>query len=123
SLLFVGKLLLRVRRRHPLALVGGENASDERTSFQIARDDGDGVGFEPLEGFVALVEPQAGLSLLRIRTVAGKALVGQDRTDITAIVELVVGNCARQKRDRDCATEKIAQATHRLAPENTCPLS
>ncbi len=71
--------LVRVRRRHELVLVRGDDAFDERADLGLARDErflGQGV----LTG----VEPELGFPVRLILTVTTEAVVGEDGEDVPA---------------------------------------
>jgi hypothetical protein len=95
-LLTLGELLVRIRRRHEVVFVIGEDAGDELAFAGFAGNEGFG-----LHGLVSEVEPQIGLTMLRIVAVAVEAVVAQNGPHIA--VELDFGRHGRfggEKRDR-----------------------
>ena len=71
-----GQLFVRLRGRHDLILILLIDAGPQFALLQVAGNDGpDTVAIG--QGPFALVEPQLGLALLRILTMAGKAIVGE----------------------------------------------
>jgi hypothetical protein len=75
---------IRFGRRHQLTGMGGADAADQLAPGRIARYDGvlTGILRELGQGRFRQVEPQAGLLLFFIRTMAGETLVGQDGLDV-----------------------------------------
>ena len=91
------ELLARAGRRHPLFGIGTGDALVENAGRQIAgHDRADTVHAALGAGFD--VEPQIGLPLRRVGTVALKAVVGQERANVAIELHRLVGArsaCAR----------------------------
>ena len=83
-LLYRRELLVDRWRRHHFVFIGGEDAVDHLALVRLAGRDG-----PRLDGHLAPVETQAGLSRGTIRPVAGKAVLGQDRPDFPIEVQLL----------------------------------
>ena len=76
------KWLIRFGRRHQQLFLRRRQAFDQRAVFGIARFD------DPqFDRALALVEPQASLSRLAIRAVASEAVLRQDRSNISVVLE------------------------------------
>ena len=71
--------LVRVRRRHQLVLVGGDDAFDERADLGLAGDERF-LG----QGGLAEVEAQLALAVRLILAVAAEAVVREDGQDVPA---------------------------------------
>ena len=86
-----------IGRRHADRGVRGSHAPDEFAPLRIARHDGEAAlgEFDPGAGFG--VEAQFGLPLGGIRTVAGKALIGENRADIAIEFDLLAAERSRGK--------------------------
>ena len=74
--------LAAFRRRHHVVFVLRGNARDQFALFRVAGHDGQVARFKRLERVVFPVESEFGFALLLIRTMAGKALVGENRPDV-----------------------------------------
>ncbi len=79
--LVVAELLVKIGRRHHFILVVREDALPGLAGSGVFRHDGR-VSAEISECPVARIKPQIGLPFLRVKTVAGKAGVGEDRPDV-----------------------------------------
>jgi len=71
--------LVRVRRRHDLVLVRGDDAFDERADLRLARDE----GFLRQGGFPH-VQAELGLAVRLVLPVAAEAVVREDGQDVPA---------------------------------------
>ena len=86
-----------IGRRHADRGVGGSDAPDEFAPLRIARHDGEAALGEFDAGAGFRVEAQFGFPLGGIRTVAGKALIGEDRADIAIEFDLLAAERSRGK--------------------------
>jgi len=82
-LLPAGQLLVRLRRRHLLVVIGAEDSFHQRTIPGFSRDEGPG-----LDRVSSHVKPHVGLATALVRTVAQKAVVGQNRPYISIELDL-----------------------------------
>ena len=98
--LLARELLLRIGRRHPLALIGRQDPRDQRAGLRLARHDRHLARFGRLQRLVANIQSQAGLPLLRIRSVTAEAVVRQDRPNVAAKVDGAVGRGGVKGHDR-----------------------
>ena len=80
--------LVVLRRRHHVVLVLRGDAADQLALFQRPRHHRDLAGLPLAKRRVLHVEPQLGLALVRVRAVAGEAVLGKDRTDVAVEIEL-----------------------------------
>ena len=85
-LLRAGEFLVRVRRRHEVIGVLGEDAFDELARVRLAGDESLGG-----DGGLAHIEAELGLALLLVRAVAVKAVVGKNRPDVAVVIDLLGG--------------------------------
>jgi hypothetical protein len=117
GLLTLGELLVRVRRRHEVVFVIGEDAGDEFAVAYFAGNEGFG-----LYGLVAEVEAEIGLAMLRVVAVAVEAVVAQNGPDIA--VKLDLGRNGRfggvqadgSEGEEECALEHGGCSRGRTAP-------
>ena len=81
--LFVGEPAdLGFRRRHYGIGIGGDDSCDEFARGDILRHDRPGAAVEFTRSPLGDVEPQTRLPVAAVGTVAGKAVVGEDRPDV-----------------------------------------
>ena len=88
---------MRLRRRHELVLIRGDDALDEFADVGLAGDEGF-LG----QGGVAHVEPQLALAVRFILTVATEAVVRKDRQYVAAEAHrLRRGNGEGEREERE----------------------
>ena len=80
--------LVLLRRRHDVVFVGRGDAADQLALFQRTRHHRDFTRLRLAKRHVLHVEPQFALALVRVRPVAGVAVLGKDRTDVAVEIEL-----------------------------------
>ena len=93
--------LVGFRRGHPVVLVGRREPADQLALGRSAGDDGDLPGLRGLQGRVAQVETEAALDLGRVRSVAGEAVVRQQRLHVVVEIHLAHGRGAEVRRQRE----------------------
>ena len=79
-------VLCERRRRHHVIGIGAVIRLTSSLSAGLPGDDR-----AHLDGGFAAVEPQVGLAQSAIRTVAGEAILGQDRPDVAVVADRAVG--------------------------------
>ena len=95
-----GELLAGFRRRHQFVGILGRNALEELALAALARHDHRILGSE---GPLLEVEPQVGLARVRIRPMAGEAVLRQDRQDVAPEIDWLLG---RREPCRECQQAK-----------------
>ncbi len=118
QLLLLGReRLLRMRRRHDHAGIGGVDPDDHFTGRRVAGHDRPHPAREPAGCLLGRVEPQA--RLLLSRPVAGVAVFGKDRPDVAVEPKRRLGGCGRAPRDHpedrrhdDTRSNPVADALH-----------
>ena len=102
--------LVLLGRRHHVVGVRRFDALDQFALLRLARQD-DEVSLAVALGVLFVVEPQFSFAAFLIRSVAGDAVLGKDRTDLTAEVDRF-GRADGAEQD---AKEKGGRAGHRGA--------
>jgi len=108
-----GEVLVRLRRRHAVLLVGGDQPGDELAVIRLTRDD-DGVAAAIQRGVRGVVEPQPPLAVVRVLPVAVEAVLRQDRTDVAVELQL---RRRRRGEGGGGSAKTHAQASSRAASE------
>ena len=83
-LLRTRELLVRVRRRHQVVGVFGEDALHQLALVGLAGNEG-----LLRDGVLAHIEAELGLALLLVGAVAEEAVVGKDRADVAVVIHLL----------------------------------
>ena len=126
------ELLVRLRRRHDLVGISGEDPRDERALGGLARHDRAGG-----DRVIPQVEPEIGLTMAGVGAVARETVVGEERPDVAVKRDLLCrvrpGDRGQRgdeqpcwkKQQRDCTRSHTPRAAgkavhHRITPlENT----
>ena len=90
-----GHLLLRVRGRHSLVLVIGDEPGVDFTLRRIAWHHRELARLDFGKQAVLDVQTHIGLAILLVQTVAGETLFGEQRSDLTTKIHRVVGQSHR----------------------------
>ena len=102
------------RRRHALVVRRRAMRAISLLSLALAGNDGESARFQLPEGVFLAVEPQAGLSLAGVGTVAGIAMIRKDRADVAVVVDGGRrGAASAAQRLADIATCRAPLATRR----------
>ena len=95
---------MRLRRRHDLVAVFRGDTPPELTLIRSSGLDGGGIISDAIGSRLSLgaLEPQLRLALARIRPVAGKAPIGEDRPDVPVEGQLLGEGirCAQEYKRR-----------------------
>ena len=89
---------MRVRRRHQVVFVLGEDAADKFAVFDVAGFYDSHPVFEFLQRAVALIETQLGFARSGVRPVTAEATIREQRTNLE--IEIHRRNLRRRRRDR-----------------------
>ena len=103
--------LLRLRRRHHLVRIMGENALEQLAGVGFARVDC-GVASQVRQGALAKIEAQLALAILFIRPVAGEAVVGKNRPDVLVEADAFGQRGRRADSQRGQQNESKVAAKH-----------
>src|SRR3954469_9228862 len=68
--------------RHFFILIRGDEHLDQPALLQITGDHREGAGLELARGLLASIQAQPSLALVLVRTMTGKAFIGEDRADV-----------------------------------------
>ena len=93
-LLALGKGLVGRRGWHHLVFIGAEDAFDDRALFGFTRHDRLFV-----QSGLADIEPQFSSPFAFVLTMASKAVVIKDRTDVPVVLNHPVGGLGRRRND------------------------
>ncbi len=85
--LLCGQRFVMLRRRHPLGGIVRSDATDDFALVRLAGHDRRDTRIAAFQGTFSQVEPQAPLALGLIHTVTLRAMLRQDRLDITLITD------------------------------------
>ena len=127
-LLGLRKLLVEVGRGHDRVGIGSDDSRDQGAGGGVARDDGPLPALEGRKGRGAVVEPQA--SLLLPGPVAGEAVLGEERPDVTVEADRFLGGrphrrpkrrleetCGEEEREAGGRAGKPGTAEHGITHE------
>ena len=95
--------------------IAGSDAFNERTRGHVARNDCRISRFQPGNGSLRFVEPQAGLELILVGTVTEETVVRKDRPNVAVELNLAI----RSGHRRDRAHESHQRRQHRTTGEQT----
>ena len=109
-----------LRRRHPLGGIVRRDPQDDLALFRLAGHDRRESGIAPFEDALSMIEPQAPLAFGLIHAVALRAMLREDRLDITLITErgsrphALAGKEGKQQRGRKTSRHKaVSSRCHR----------
>ena len=91
---------LSIGRRHHAVGIVGDDPRDELAGGRVFRNDRPRAAFQLGDGLLGDVEPQAGLPIAAVGTVAGEAVFGKDRPDVAVEREPRGPRGRRSARDR-----------------------
>ena len=119
--LLLGDFLVRFLRRHDLILIMGRDPTPELALIQLAGNDGCIAILVLLQRVRLQVEPQVCFAMLRLRPVALKAGIREDRQDIAAEIDgrlrLRSGNKTNERDENEPGRSENHGSKH--APAST----
>src|SRR5690349_17600145 len=94
--------LMRLWRRHHIVLILGRDPLIRQALLRVALDDRMSALLALAKEPLLLVQPQVGLARPGVGTVTGKAVVGEDRTDVAVELNLLCRrNLRNDRRERN----------------------